>query len=185
MIFPLLSTTPNLSPSPSNAKPKSHFFLFTNSTNCFKFFGIVGSGWWAGKFPSIFSFITKCFPLSFFVKWGIKNCGIGVPWPRWPSCSWSRRSWQTDRLCSCGPEGRHAFRRAAPASVSALQGGPGYACAGQSLRAPASAVHPSTEWSSAAAGALCRGAEQIVLRLRAHGRGLQALPGRRALMGRA
>ncbi len=52
IISPSSSTTPILSPSPSYAIPRSAPSFLTAVIKSFKFSGMVGSGWWLGKFPS-------------------------------------------------------------------------------------------------------------------------------------
>ena len=58
MILPSLSQKILLSPSPSNAIPRSEFVDFTNSDKVCRFYG-VGSEPLPGKSPSIFSLIEN------------------------------------------------------------------------------------------------------------------------------
>ena len=48
----LLVTTPNLSASPSKARPKSALCSNTACCKSFKLANFAGSGWWLGKLPS-------------------------------------------------------------------------------------------------------------------------------------
>ena len=77
MKFPSLSTTPSLSPSPSNAIPISSFFSKTKSFKKDKLLSIEGSGWWFGKFPSGSS-NKICDSHPNFVKTFFTNKPIGV-----------------------------------------------------------------------------------------------------------
>ena len=74
-----MSIIKHLSPSPSNAIPRSHLFCFTDAIKSSKFFGSLGLGWWFGKFPSISQYKSIISIPSFL--YAFSATGPATPFP--------------------------------------------------------------------------------------------------------